>query len=542
MSISTWAEKYCLDSDSLLLLFNPDADYVCESKPLQQELSRGSVNLSEFLSNLPASEYLAPDFSQFSLQVESVKCIEGLYCYQLSRAILDEGESWQKFADTLSKLHDVMLRLSKAESLESLYKQAIVEAQQHLYLDRLAILLLDPETNEMVGTWGTDEEGNVKDETAFRGPIPDAPWVELTLASKDHVEVWDNVDLLYYNQVVGKGWNAMAAMWDGDKPIGWIACDNLINKRPIQPWLKEIIGQFGQSLGHAIVRYKYLQELKAINENLESLVEERSSQLKEQVQLLEKAQEDLVESEKLASLGGLVAGVSHEVNTPLGIGVTAASHLVEESRYITKLYQEQTLKKSDLEGFFEYTLDSGKILQDNLMRASELVKSFKQLAVDQSIDATFDINMKDLVDNIQNSFHHKFKKRPITFVNHIRNDVIFRACSSTLNQILTNLVNNSLVHAFEEETEGSVEIDAKLDDDKLHICYFDTGVGVSDDILGRLFEPFFTTKRGKGGTGLGMNIIYNIVKKLGGQIELSHVSPSGLQVDIYLPAEVNNDR
>ncbi|MCE2569903.1 sensor histidine kinase [Motilimonas eburnea] len=537
MTASTWAEQYCTQSSSLMMLYQPESHYLCQSKPLKAELTRGAVDIQRFLEKLDASELLQPDFTALSLQLDKVSHIDGLYLYELSHADHETTESWQMFANTMSRLHEIMLRLSQVDSLEQLYKQAIIEAQKHLYLDRLAIFLLDPETNEMVGTWGTDEDGQVKDETQFRGPIPEAPWVEMTLASKEHVEVWENVDLLYYNKVVGKGWNAMAAMWDGDKPIGWIACDNLVHKRPMQPWLKEIIGQFGQSLGHTLVRYNYLNELKHVNENLEALVIERSSQLKHKIELLEQTQSELVESEKLASLGGLVAGVSHEVNTPLGIGVTAASHLVVQAKQIQGLYQNKTMKKSDLETYFSYTLETGEIIENNLQRASELIKSFKQLAVDQSIDATFDINMKELVDNIQNSFHHKFKNRPISFINHIDEGVIFHACSSKLNQILTNLVNNSLVHGFDDGHQGTIEVNAAIESGQLHLSYFDTGTGVSDDILSKLFEPFFTTKRGKGGTGLGLNIVYNIIRKMDGKIELHHMQPSGLRADIYLPAE-----
>ncbi|MGF1721112.1 HAMP domain-containing histidine kinase [Vibrio kyushuensis] len=539
MSVSSWAENYCSQSSALMLLYQPEQGYICESKGLAGELSRGSLSMSQFLKGLTSEQQKHPDFSAFSLHLDSINCIDGLYCYHLSRVTSDDDQSWQMFANTMSKLHGVMLRLSQCETLDQLYQHSILEAQQHLFIDRLAILLLDHETNEMIGTWGTDEDGNIKNETEFRGPIPDAPWVELTLASKEHVEVWNNVDLLYYNKVVGKGWNAMAAIWDGDTPIGWIACDNLIKKRPMQPWLKEILGQYGQALGHTIVRFNNLKKLKDINDNLEHLVAERSSQLSEKIQLLEKTQDELVESEKLASLGGLVAGVSHEVNTPVGIGVTAASHLVEEAKEISNQYQNKTMKKSDLEGYFEYTLESGQIIQDNLMRASDLIKSFKQLAVEQSIDSTFDINLNELVTNIQNSFHHKMKHRPITFINHIDTTLIFHTCSGKLNQIITNLVNNSLVHAFESDNEGSIEISAHIESGALHICYFDTGSGVEDSALEKLFEPFFTTKRGQGGTGLGLNIVYNIIKKLDGQIESSHVKPCGLQFDIFLPAKVN---
>jgi signal transduction histidine kinase len=541
MTIPSWAEQYCSQNGELMLLYDPENGYVCKSNGLKIDLSRRNLSMTEFLRSLKPSQYMTPDFSEFSLHLDKVSIVDNIYCYEFSHFHIESEQSWQMFANTMSKLHEVMLRLSQVETLDELYKQSIVEAQRHLFIDRLAILLLDSNTNEMVGTWGTDEDGNIKDETSFRGPIPNSPWVEHTLANQDHVEVWDNVDLLYYNKVVGKGWNAMAAMWDGEKAIGWITCDNLIHKRPMQPWLKEIIGQYGQALGHAIVRFNNLAKLKSINDNLERLVSERSAQLSEQVSLLEQAQEELVESEKLASLGGLVAGVSHEVNTPIGIGVTASSHLVHQTKHLKTLYDSQKIKKSDLDSYIECALESGEIIQDNLMRASELIKSFKQLAVDQSFESIMFVNIKDLVDNIGASFNHKIKKKPIQYINHIDAHLACKICSGKLNQILTNLVSNTLLHAFENTSKGTIEINANIEGDSLYIQYFDSGAGVSDETLSKLFEPFFTTKRGQGGTGLGLNIIYNILKKMGGKIEATHREPSGLKFDIQLPIEVNDD-
>jgi len=537
MRISNWAKQYCTQSSELMLLFEPKLDFLCQSKALVNLLSHSAIDLHAFFKALNEDQYQSPNLSSLSLQLDSVTCIDNLYCYQFSQLSADE-QDWKQFANTMAKLHTVIQRVSQAESLDKLYQQAILEAQQHLFIDRLAILLLDKNKNEMVGTWGTDEDGNVKDETEFRGPIPDSPWVTLTLDSKEHVEVWDNVDLLYYGKIVGKGWNAMAAIWDGDTAVGWIACDNLINKRPMQPWLKEIIGQFAQALGHTIVRFNNMKKLKEINDNLEYLVEKRSSQLTEKVELLERTQDELVESEKLASLGGLVAGVAHEVNTPIGIGVTASSHLVHKTQEINNDYLNKTMKKSQLEEYFSCANESGEIIQDNLMRASELVKSFKQLAVEQTIDSSSEVPIKVLVDNIQKSFQHQLKNRPINFINHIDEAILFYFCPGKLNQIITNLVNNSLLHAFESDRSGTIEITASLENKNLHICYFDTGCGVKDEILQKLFEPFFTTRRGSGGTGLGLNIVYNIIKKSDGKIELSHAKPSGLQFDIILPAKV----
>lgn len=537
MNISNWAKEYCIQSPELMLLFEPIEQFSCASKSLANLLSNNSKNLTHFLKNLTPNEYAQPNFSTFSLQIEHVTYIDNVYCYQFS-LITTDPDSWKKFSNTMTKLHTVIHRIKQVTTLDELYKQAIIEAQQHLYIDRMSIYLVDSEKNEMMGTWGTDQDGNITDERTFRGPILDLPRVKLTLSSKENIQVWNDVELTYCNDVVGKGWNVMGAIRDGETSIGWITCDNLVKKGPLQPWLKEIIGQFCQALGHSIVRFNNVKKFKDINDNLEHLVEKRSSQLKDKITLLEKTQDELIESEKLASLGGLVAGIAHEINTPIGIGITAASHLVMQTQNINEHYLNKTMKKSQLDEYFGCAIESGQIIQDNLMRAGDLIKSFKQLAVEQSINASSYIHLKDLVDNIKKSFQHQLKNKPISFINHIDSALSIYSCPGKFNQIITNLVNNSLLHAFQTELKGTIEINAYIKKKTLYFCYFDTGTGVENDVLEKLFEPFFTTKRGKGGTGLGLNIVYNIIQKLDGQVQLSHVKPSGLQFNITLPIKV----
>jgi signal transduction histidine kinase len=536
--IEQWLRQYCLEGSQLLLFCHEDFSDPHFSNALKDITGDETAFFIELLTPLSLQNEAQKKrlAEAFNLRLIETKQLDGRVVYQFNH-VNDVDADWVLFVDALTRLHEISHRLSRLQNMDDILRFAISEAQEHLGIDRLGMLLFDQDKNEMIGTWGTNEEGDLNDEHDFRQPMPDSPWVLEALKSKNHVALWENVPLKQYGKEVGIGWNAMAAMWDGEKAIGWIACDNLITRKPMQPWLKEIIGQFGQILGNLIVRLQQQQALESINQNLELLVDERSKQLNLKVEQLESAQEELIESEKLASLGGLVAGVAHEVNTPLGISVTAASHLNEQTNTLVKSYAEKIMTKSQLEKYFNQAEESSQIILNNLQRASELVSSFKQLAVEQSNDIKDDIQLHLVVDNICKSLHHSMKNRPIIIHNHVSEALMFKSFTGKVNQIFTNLINNSLLHAFEFEDSGDIYITANIEGDMVKIEFKDNGVGVEKDKLASIFDPFYTTKRGKGGTGLGLNIIFNLINKLDGKLSVQANEPKGLCFTIFIPVQ-----
>ncbi len=449
---------------------------------------------------------------------------------------LDQGESnWRQFVTTMKTMHGINLRLSQITDLDQLIKAAIIEAQQHLFIDRLGVLIIDGQ--EMCGTWGTNEDGELEDCSSFRKSIPDVPWVAETLANREHVACWDNVDLVFKGRVVGKGWNAMAGLWNGDQCIGWIACDNLIKKRPMQPWLLEIIAHFGQMLGHLIARREHTQQLQQLNNELEARVIERTEELKLQLELLEKTQQELIQQEKLASLGGLVAGVAHEINTPIGVAVTAASHLEMDCHAQQQAFNQQLLTKSALANFLQQSQDTSKMILLNLERANQLIRSFKQLAVEQLQDDVAQVKLLPLLNNLAFSFQHELRPRQIELNINCPDDLTLIGVAGQYNQIFTNLINNSLKHAFSNKTSGNIYIKIDTDSTWLHIAYHDDGSGVAPENLTRIFNPFYTTKRNDGGTGLGLNIVANLIHSLQGTIKAESLAP-GLGFKISIPLTV----
>ncbi|RKF19975.1 hypothetical protein DBZ36_05860 [Alginatibacterium sediminis] len=293
------------------------------------------------------------------------------------------------------------------------------------------------------------------------------------------------------------------------------------------------------------------ESIKTLNESLELRVEERTLELKhanlelnQSMKSLKEAQSELVHSQKMASLGSLVAGISHEINTPIGIGVTAASNMDEELTAITNKLADGTMKKSDLDEFFHHTQESTTILMKNLKRASDLIASFKQVAVDQSSDSSRTINLHNYINEAILSIKPQLSKTQIVVSNTIDTTIDIYTNPGALYQVFVNLIQNSLIHGFNAQQPGKITISGNRVRNHIQLNYRDTGVGISEEIQTKIFDPFFTTRMGEGGSGLGLSIVYNLVKTtLNGTIEVIDEEWSGAHFEITLPIiseETNN--
>ncbi len=290
---------------------------------------------------------------------------------------------------------------------------------------------------------------------------------------------------------------------------------------------------------HAVTRRlerlvdKRTRELAASNNALET----RNTELADSLEQLRTTQSDLVESEKMASLGRLVAGVAHEVNTPVGSGMTAATHLLDKVQEFGNRLQQGSLQRSELDRFLDVTQRSARIVQNNLQRAAELVRSFKQVAVDRSSEELRQFELCEYLTQVMLSLQPHLKKTPHQIHMSCGEDLRVTTYPGALAQILSNLVLNSLYHAFEPNTRGNIYIDIHFNDDgRLRLEFRDDGRGIPEAIRSKVFEPFFTTRRDAGGSGLGLNIVYNLVTKtLGGTIEIADSGSSGTTLLIEFP-------
>ncbi len=236
--------------------------------------------------------------------------------------------------------------------------------------------------------------------------------------------------------------------------------------------------------------------------------------------LLSNTQEQLVESEKMAALGGLVAGIAHEINTPLGVSVTAISHLAGQIDLFEKEYNTGQLKKSSLEELLFDAKESSGILTRNLQRASELISNFKQIAVDQSSESRRQFELHSYIEEVTQSLLPQFKQNNHSI--HVSSDskIELNNFPGVIAQIITNLIMNSLNHGFKNKTHGEILITLALENNEIVIDYRDKGIGLTDQQRKKVFEPFYTTARSTGGSGLGMSISYNLItSKLKGSIK-----------------------
>lgn len=286
---------------------------------------------------------------------------------------------------------------------------------------------------------------------------------------------------------------------------------------------------------------QYYANLQEFNQTLEELVQQRTSELSQTLEDLKSTQKRLVESEKMTALGGLVAGIAHEINTPIGVGIAAASLLAEKVTQFCDIYSNGQIKRSQLENFLDITLQSSNMILANLTRAADLIHSFKEVAVDQSSELKRTFYLKNYLEEILTSLTAKLRTTKQTVKVNCDENIILDTYPGVFSQIVTNLVMNSLIHAYEPNDEGVLTLDFQLDGELLVFEYADNGKGITPENLSKIFEPFFTTKRGQGGTGLGLHIIYNLVnQKLQGTIKCQSQLGNGTNFLIKFPAKIGN--
>lgn len=265
-------------------------------------------------------------------------------------------------------------------------------------------------------------------------------------------------------------------------------------------------------------------------------VQEKAQQLEQTLINLQQAKSQLIQTEKMAALGRLVAGVAHEINTPIGIGITAASLLVEKTDRFSQCFKSGTMKRSDLERFLDVTQQGSHITLTNLNRAAELIQSFKQVAVDQSSESKRVFNLNQYLEEILRQLSPKLKDLYEVEIECDR-EITLNSYPGAFSQIVTNLVINSLVHAYMPEQPGKLTFSIHQAEANLLIFeYADDGQGIPAEHLSKIFEPFFTTKRGQGGSGLGLHIVYNLVtQKLDGTIYCESQPKQGTRFIMKLP-------
>jgi signal transduction histidine kinase len=280
------------------------------------------------------------------------------------------------------------------------------------------------------------------------------------------------------------------------------------------------------------------EALKNSFEELELRVEKRTEELNDSISYLKQTQDHLIKTERLTALGNLVSGISHEVNTPLGISITENSFLIEKIEELKNLYQTGKLTESQFANFIKLSTESTDSIMRNLTRSAELMTSFKQIAIDQSSESTRLFDVKEYLEGILRSLHPMLRKTSHTVQLSCPGNIKINNYPGFLSQIITNLITNSLKYGFVEKTAGLLKIEVSLNDSILNINYSDDGIGMDAEVLKQIFDPFFTTQRNFGGSGLGLYIVYNLINyKLKGTIDCQSEPGKGVQYKIEFPTQ-----
>jgi len=271
-----------------------------------------------------------------------------------------------------------------------------------------------------------------------------------------------------------------------------------------------------------------------------NMLQTTSDELSNSLEMLQKAQHQLVQNEKMAALGNLVAGMAHEINTPIGIGVTASSHMNDRTDEIHRKFEQGTIKKSDFAAYIHDSKESNDIMLSNLRRAAELIGSFKQVAVDQSSEGLRSFELCEYLKEVYNSLIPKLKKTQIQVTIDCPDKIHMHSYPGAVAQIITNLIMNSLIHGFDAGNEGVITISSTVDSQSnVAIIYKDNGKGMDQETISKIFDPFFTTKRGQGGSGLGMHLLYNLItQKLLGTVEVTSEPNGGVAFLIVIPLSI----
>ncbi len=521
--------------------------------------------LSEAEDKIKGFKAGAVDYVTKPLQHEEVllRITTHLRIQELTRSLQEQNVRLQGTLDELKQTHDTLSKRALQMEASSQISQRITSI---LNLDELLVKVAELIRSKFgyyfVGIWLANEvrqavvlrvgavAGKVHFlEDGYAIPMQTDDSLILSVCRTGEVASAENVNLsaqhlglgelaedhleLVLPLRIGQNVTGVLDIWH-DQTIGLAAEDKVV--------LQTMADQIAIAIHNAEL-YSMSQQELAERKRAEAALQKANEELSQTLENLKATQQQLIESEKMASLGGLVAGVAHEINTPIGIGVTAASTLESKTKQVAAIYDEGKLKGSALKEYMDKAIRSSQLILSNLERASELVQSFKKVAVDQTNLERRVFVVKGYIEDVLLSLRPKLKKTK--HIVEVQGDDALSLDShpGAFSQIVTNLIMNSLVHAYKEEDAGHLRFNLVQQGERCILEYSDDGCGIPPENLSKIFEPFFTTARGRGGSGLGMHIVYNLVtQKLKGTIRCESQIGAGTKFIINLPIRLNEEK
>ncbi|MEP4889325.1 MAG: GAF domain-containing sensor histidine kinase [Aliiglaciecola sp.] len=327
------------------------------------------------------------------------------------------------------------------------------------------------------------------------------------------------------------------------KMIGIIHCEHAGAARIWDADEMAFVAALADFIGRAINAsnmWKAQNQLVQANHKLEQQIDSQNQKLSSAQTILKNTQQQLLDSENMVTLGGLVAGITHEVNTPLGVSISGVSHLEEELKLLIEAFQSGSLNEEIFSEFIESGNEVCSLLSTNLSRAVKLIKDFKQTAVDQSSNEIVEFDLLKNVQALISSLNPEIKKAKLQIELECDDTIIMKSYPGAIAQILTNLIMNSIRHGFKAINNPKITISFSIYDNcNVLIRFIDNGCGIPQKLIDKIFEPFFTTQRENGGSGLGLSITHDLVnKKLCGNISVTSQMHSGTCFEMFVPIDV----
>lgn len=500
--------------------YRPDRTYTDEDAALFDQIAD---HVSTALEKLTATQRLEQAISERTRQLE------------------DEVAERRKSEELQRGLYEIAALSATDASLDQVYRTVHDVTARLLYARNFFIMLHHEQEQEFSLPYFVDED----DETwppDQRFPIWRGPTSYVVRTRQPQlIDSARRAELVAAGEIQGAVGHLGFSTWMG-APM--IVAERVYGVIVVQSYEQEIrhstedldlLAYMATHVAGALSRREADAKLREAAERLNLRNEELTTTLGQ----LRETQAELVRQEKLASLGGLVAGIAHEINTPLGICVTATTHVQGELRGWRKLHEAGTLDQGRLSAVFDELDVAMRILDNNTRRGAELVHSFKQIAVDQSSGQRRSFDLADYLDEILLSLKPRLKQASCSVKVDCSPGIRMDSFPGALSQVVTNLIMNSLLHAFDGRAGGTIGVQARLDGGDVLLSVSDDGVGMAAADLKRFFDPFFTTKRGSGGTGLGAHIVFNqVTNVLGGSIRATSNPGAGLQVQMRLPCKL----
>lgn len=436
---------------------------------------------------------------------------------------------------------DLHWLLSEAEhafahckNLDDICHEAVQISLNVLCIDRAGILLLSDDQTKVKGTWGTDENGQIKDEHDLEMSLYDNHWMKDSLEQKGALIVKENIPLTSYDKEVGTGWNAIVSIWHGEKPIGWFACDNLIKGAPMTAHLKDVIAVFGTIFGQWYIRKRTEMELHELTDTLEQQIYEKTSELQATIDSLSSTQSELVDTEKANALSHFTAGVAHEINNPISFIKSNLSYIGKVSSKVLESIEALNLdslnKPSQMLKEVDQVIDESVEGLDRVSDIVSLLQPLNKLADEEP-------QVFDVKSSIE--FYIMSLEEGSEYVDLILPDEPISVCLplQVFTLALDNIVRNA-VYAVKDKANPKISVYYFKDELNFGVSVLDNGVGITEEDLPNIFNAFFTTKPVGEGVGLGLALSENLLKMVNGAVKAKSVLNESTEFTMLFPKEV----